>query len=199
MVNSQPAGWSRLRIALTPAAGPSWRKTALVGAATALLAVAAVSVLTAGSGVRHAALQQAKPFTISQVGDPARSISLADFRGKPVIINFFASWCEICREETPLLARFYRAHDGRVLIIGVDGNDTTTAALKFLHAHGVTYPVGADPALHLTFAYGVGAGFPQTIFLDARHQILRHIYGAVTAGELNSWASSVLRPGTGVG
>jgi cytochrome c biogenesis protein CcmG/thiol:disulfide interchange protein DsbE len=199
MVNSEPAGRSRLWTALTPAAGRTWQKTALVGAATALLAVAAVSVLTAGSGVRHAPPQQAKPFTISQVGDPARSISLAEFLGKPVIINFFASWCEICKAETPLLAHFYLAHDGRVLIIGVDGNDPTTAALNFLHSHGVTYPVGADPALHLTLTYGAGAGYPQTFFLNARHQILRHIFGAVTATELNSWASSIRGSGTGAG
>ncbi len=180
-------------------AGRSRLRTALIGAACALLAVAAVSVLTAGSSVRHAPPQQAKSFTLGQVGDPSRPVSLADYAGRPVIINFFASWCDICQRETPLLARFYLAHQGRVLIIGIDGNDETKAALKFLHAHGVTYPVAADPALRLTLAYGVGAGFPQTFFLNARHQIVRHILGAVTAAELNSWASAILAHGTEAG
>jgi thiol-disulfide isomerase/thioredoxin len=162
--------------------------TALTAAASLILAVVAVSVLTAGSQVRHPP-QIAKPFTLAEVGDPARLISLSEYAGKPVIINFFGSWCDVCQQETPLLARFYQAHHGQVLIIGIDGRDRTAAALKFLHTKGVTYPVVADPDLSLTDAYGAVAGYPQTFFLNAKHQIVRHVLGAVTASELNSWVA----------
>ncbi len=171
--------------------------TVLTAAACLLLAVAAVSVLTAG-GKAQRAPQIAKPFTLGLVGDPARQISLSDYAGKPVIINFFGSWCDVCQKETPLLANFYLAHHGQVLIIGIDGKDRTAAALKFLHVKGVTYPVVADPGLALTDAYGAQAGYPQTYFLNARHQIVRHVLGAVTASELNAWAAS-LRHRTGTG
>jgi thiol-disulfide isomerase/thioredoxin len=164
--------------------------TALTGAASVLLAVVAISVLTAGRQVRHSP-QVAKPFTLAQVGDPAKLISLSDYAGKPVIINFFGSWCDVCQHETPLLARFYKAHHGQVLVIGIDGRDRTAAALQFLHAKGVSYPVVADPDLALTDAYGAAAGYPQTFFLNARHVIVRHVLGAVTAAELNSWVAGL--------
>jgi cytochrome c biogenesis protein CcmG, thiol:disulfide interchange protein DsbE len=176
--------------------GGSRLKTLVIAAASALLVVTAVTVLTAGTS-GPAPLQQATPFTLTAVGDPARPISLADYAGRPVIINFFASWCDVCRIETPLIAGFYRAHHGAVLIVGIDGNDHTKAALTFMHAHGVTYPVAADPSLSLTSTYGAGAGFPQTFFLNAKHQIVRHVFGAVTAGELSSWASEVLAHSAG--
>lgn len=170
--------------------------TVLTGAASVVLAVVAVSVLTAGSQVRHAP-QVAKPFTLGQVGDPVKLISLSDYSGKPVILNFFGSWCAECKQETPLLARFYTAHHGQVQIIGIDGRDETTVALKFIRAAGVGYPVGADPKFALTYAYGIN-GYPQTFFLNARHQIVKHIFGAVTLGELNAWAASFThRTGTG--
>jgi len=161
----------------------------LTGFGVLLLVVAAASVLTASGQARHPP-QFAKPFTLGQVGDPAKLISLSDYSGRPVIINFFGSWCGPCQRETPLLARFYQAHHGRVLIIGIDGRDEASAALKFLQAKRVSYPVIADPNLALTDAYGVG-GYPQTFFLNSRHQIVRHIFGALTSGELNSWAASL--------
>jgi len=183
MVNLRRPGRIRLSTALTTAAG-------------VLLAVVAVSVLTAGTQARHAP-QIARPFTLAEVGDPAKLISLSDYAGRPVIINFFGSWCDVCQQETPLLARFYQAHHGQVLIIGIDGRDRTAAALKFLHAKGVNYPVVADQDLVLTDAYGATAGYPQTFFLNARHQIVRHVLGAVTAAELDSWAASLAhRTGT---
>ena len=62
-----------------------------------------------------------------------------------MILNFFASWCAPCKRETPLLASFYRQHDGHVLIIGIDSADEQAAALKFIDADHVGYPVGFDP------------------------------------------------------
>jgi cytochrome c biogenesis protein CcmG/thiol:disulfide interchange protein DsbE len=109
-----------------------------------------------------------------------------------VIINFFASWCAPCRKETPLLAGFYRSHHGRVLVIGIDANDKGSAALAFLRAHAVGYPVGIDPSAAVAVSYGVAA-LPQTFFLNARHEIVRHVLGAVTARELDSWAASLTR------
>jgi cytochrome c biogenesis protein CcmG/thiol:disulfide interchange protein DsbE len=106
--------------------------------------------------------------------------------GRPVILNFFASWCAPCQKETPLLARFYRTADGKVVLIGVDANDKTSAALKFTRAAGVSYPVAFDPyPMHTTLSYGVAA-LPQTFFLDARHRIVKRIFGAVTEQELRT-------------
>ena len=115
--------------------------------------------------------------------NPAGHVSLASYAGKPVIVNFFASWCGPCRTETPLLAQYYSSHHGSVHMIGVDANDSRTAALAFTKKYGVSYPVGSDPAATTAGAYGVVA-MPQTYFLNAQHKVVDHIYGKVTAGSL---------------
>ena len=104
--------------------------------------------------------------------------------GKPLVVNFFASWCGPCKTETPRLAAFYRAEHGKVAIVGLDENDTQANALSFTHADKVTYPVGFDPEMTAASAYDVG-GLPQTFFLDARHRIVGRIFGAVTQADLD--------------
>ena len=119
----------------------------------------------------------------SAPGNPAGHVSLASYAGKPVIVNFFASWCGPCRTETPLLAQYYSSHHDSVRMIGVDANDSRTAALAFTKKYGVSYPVGSDPAATTAGAYGVVA-MPQTYFLNAQHKVVDHVYGKVTAGSL---------------
>ena len=182
-----------------PAAGPVPRtvtgrlrgmsrqsKIVLAGAAAALLAIAAITVVTAGSKATPPRVQPvAKAFTLGILGHPGQHVSLARFAGRPLIVNFFASWCVPCKRETPLLARFYAEHGGRDLIIGIDANDQTGPAEKFVQTAGVTYPIGVDPfPSPVTTSYGVYA-LPQTFFLNARHRIVKHVIGGVTVTDLN--------------
>jgi thiol-disulfide isomerase/thioredoxin len=128
--------------------------------------------------------QDAAGFSLSQLTPqltpqaaprPTRSghrIALSDYAGKPVIINFFASWSPPCAAETQLLARFYRFYHGRVQIIGVDSRDNRHAALRLLRRSLVTYPVATDPSLVVAARYRA-PGLPATYFLNARHQVVR--------------------------
>ncbi len=100
-------------------------------------------------------------------------------------MNFFASWCVPCKKETPLLARFYRAQNGRVTILGVDSNDSAAAARRFVRAAGVSYPVGFDPTSAAAAAYGVIA-IPQTFLLNAAHRVVKRVFGAVTLQDLRT-------------
>lgn len=160
-------------------------KIVLAGAAAALLAIVVLSMLTVGGKPAPPRVQPvAKAFTLGVLGQPGQHVSLAAFAGRPLIINFFASWCQPCKRETPLLARFYAEHRGGTLIIGIDANDEAGPAEKFVHAAGVTYPVGFDPSAAATTSYGVYA-LPQTFFLNARHRIVKHVIGGVTLTELN--------------
>jgi cytochrome c biogenesis protein CcmG/thiol:disulfide interchange protein DsbE len=128
----------------------------------------------------------APALTLARLGHSGEHISLAGMAGRPLIVNFFASWCAPCKKETPLLAKFYRGAHGSVTLIGVDVNDQASAALAFTHAAGVSYPVAFDPyPMHTTLSYGVSA-LPQTFFLDPRHRIVRRIFGAVTDQELRA-------------
>jgi thiol-disulfide isomerase/thioredoxin len=160
----------------------------VTGVVTVVVVVVAVlSVVTSGS---DAATPRSDPkaasFSLPLLGASGASgskISLSQYAGKPVIVNFWASWCSPCQQETPLLASWYRQEKGRVPLVGLDENDTQTAALSFAHAKGVTYPLAFDPQTTAASAYGVIA-LPQTFFLNSRHQIVARVYGAVTTSDL---------------
>jgi cytochrome c biogenesis protein CcmG, thiol:disulfide interchange protein DsbE len=169
------------------AARELWRSAVRhkLAAGFAVLCVAAslTGIALAGAGGPPAD-PPAPAFSLPVLGHSEQRVSLADYAGRPLIVNFFASWCAPCQQETPLLARFYRGEHGRVALVGLDENDILSHALSFTRAEGVTYPVGWDPEFTAASAYGV-SGLPQTFFLDARHRIVDRIFGAVTLAELS--------------
>lgn len=168
--------------------GLARRHKALTGiTASFIVAIIAVSLATSGSAeANHKAAPNppaAAGFTLPVLGDASQRVSLSAYQGKPVIVNFFASWCVPCQTETPLLASWYKRQHGKVPLVGLDENDTTANAQKFVAAKGVSYPVGFDPGTTAAGAYDVDA-LPQTFFLDARHRVVDHLYGAVTTASL---------------
>jgi cytochrome c biogenesis protein CcmG/thiol:disulfide interchange protein DsbE len=145
-------------------------------------ALIAVSLAT-GSTAAPRTYPAAASFSLTALGEPGAKVSLSQYAGKPVIINFWASWCSPCQKETPLLASWYKQQHGKVALLGLDENDNSTSALAFAKAKGITYPVGFDPTTIAAGAYGVDA-LPQTFFLNAQHRVVDHIAGAVTTAEL---------------
>ena len=176
-------------------ATPSWRSRALRSPRTAVIAAVVVTVAvalivvgaTVGSGASAPRdYGKAKNFTLSMLDRPGQHLSLQSLAGRPVIVNFFASWCGPCRKETPLIARFYRGRPGHVAVIGVDVNDSAPKAMAFVRKSGVTYPVAVDPMpMNAAIAYNL-PGLPATFFLNARHVIVKRVYGPVTEAELAS-------------
>ena len=166
-------------------------RTALAIAITATAVVALIvvgAVIGSGSAAAHN-LGKAKNFSLSVLGHPSQHLSLKSMAGQPVIVNFFASWCTPCQRETPMIARFYHARQGQVRIVGIDVNDSSSAALSFIHKNGVTYPVAVDPLpMKTATAYGL-PGLPATFFLNAQHTIVKRVFGAVTQAELASGAT----------
>jgi cytochrome c biogenesis protein CcmG/thiol:disulfide interchange protein DsbE len=148
-----------------------------------VVAAVAVSLATSGTGGSPPA-PVAAGFTLDSLTAPGQHITLSQYQGKPLIVNFWASWCEPCQQETPLLARWYTRQHGHVIIVGLDENDTAASALQFAKAKGVSYPIGVDPQLAAANAYGV-TGLPQTFFLNAQHRIVDHVLGAVTQADLD--------------
>jgi cytochrome c biogenesis protein CcmG, thiol:disulfide interchange protein DsbE len=180
--------------------GPGWPQRLrslgpgrLAALAAVVLGIAAIVVLSlTGTGApQQATAVQAKNFTLAELGNPGRQLSLNSLAGRPVIVNFFASWCTPCRRETPMLARFFRARHGQVHIIGIDVSDTTRSALAFVHRTGVAYPVVTEPSTDATvIAYDL-PGLPDTFFLNSQHQIVKRVYGAVTRAELAAGAALI--------
>jgi thiol-disulfide isomerase/thioredoxin len=175
----------------TGAIGDVWRSALRHKIVTVIVALCVVGSLTGIALASSASGQPAKPadptastFSLPALDQSGPQVSLRSYQGKPLIVNFFASWCDPCQKETPLLAKFYRTEHARVTIVGLDENDIRSNAMSFTQRNGVGYPVGFDPADIAATAYGVVA-LPQTFFLDARHRIVDRIFGAVTLAELN--------------
>jgi cytochrome c biogenesis protein CcmG/thiol:disulfide interchange protein DsbE len=169
-----------------------WRSATRHKIASAVIALcvagslAAIAVASGGSSTSsgRAADPVAPTFSFPALGHSGQRVSLGDYSGKPVIVNFFASWCVPCKQETPLLARFYHAEQAKVALVGLDENDVPGNATSFTHSDGVSYPVGWDPQLSAADAYGVSA-LPQTFFLNSKHRIVDRIFGAVTLATLH--------------
>ncbi|GIE87438.1 TlpA family protein disulfide reductase [Actinoplanes regularis] len=101
-------------------------------------------------------------------------IRLADLRG-PAVINIWASYCGPCRQELPVIQRLADATAGRLTVLGVDTNDTRTAAASFGADHGVSMPTLFDPDRKLVTALGV-VSLPSTVFVDAAGKMYVHRY-----------------------
>jgi cytochrome c biogenesis protein CcmG/thiol:disulfide interchange protein DsbE len=174
------------------------RKLILTWSASVLAVVIALLAIgaTSGGAPKHAPPPRAQAFTLAQLGHAGQHISLAQYAGHPLILNFFASWCEPCQRETPLIARFYRSHRRSVIIVGIDVNDSNSAGLAFARKMGVAYPVASDPApMTMALSYGVTA-LPQTFFLNAQHRIVKRLIRAVTLTDLRSGISLMTKQST---
>jgi len=184
-----PTGGTARRLAHRLRGLGAARLTALTAVLTGVVVIVTLSITGTGGGPHQAPPAPAKNFSLGALGHPAHRITLSSLAGRPVIVNFFASWCTPCQKETPMLARF--AKHTNVAVIGIDVNDPTSSALAFVHKTGVTYPVATESAMGSTVVNYNLPGLPATFFLDSRHRIVKRVYGAVTPAELTSGTALV--------
>lgn len=118
------------------------------------------------------------------------TITLSDWRGTPIVINFWASWCLECYEEAPLLEQTWRDHRDDVLFLGVAYNDTEPAARQYLDRFDITYPNGFDYGNRISDAYRL-QGVPETFFVDRRGRLLGLKVGPLTQAELDQWIVAI--------
>ena len=111
--------------------------------------------------------------------------------GTPVVLNFWASWCPPCREESPLLERTWRQYEGRgVLFVGVDTQDTEVDARAYIEEFGLSFPNGLDADGEITVAYGV-VGLPVTFFIGSDGVVKSRWVGALTESQLLPWVEEL--------
>jgi peroxiredoxin len=156
---------------------------------SALITLALVAVLhqprtvPASEGCTTPARRANLDFTLHDVG--GREVSLREFRGKVVLINFWATWCVPCRVEIPQLVALHGKYQARGLVVlGVSVDDPASGVAAFVAAHRMTYPVllGAG---HRDFleAFGPPAGFPASFLISRDGRVcLRHVGVVETAG-----------------
>lgn len=113
----------------------------------------------------------------------APKTTLATLRGKPALVNFWASWCEPCREEAPQLERFDRSLHGAARLVGVDYTDRVDAARSFIRRYGWTFPVLSDPDGIYGSRYKF-SGLPTTVVLDSEGRIVQTLRGPQTVAAL---------------
>jgi cytochrome c biogenesis protein CcmG, thiol:disulfide interchange protein DsbE len=164
-----------------------------------VLAVALVAGLFAlliwkvaqGSQKEAAAGKAAPDFTLGRL-DRAGELRLSSLRGKAVVLNFWASWCDPCKKEAPALQAAAKRWGKQVVVLGVDVNDFRGDARGFMRKYGLTYPVVHDNENVTSPKYGL-TGLPETFFLDRRGRVVRHVPGEVRAAELTSGVEEALR------
>ncbi len=115
-------------------------------------------------------------------------LSNSDLAGRPVVINFFASWCLPCRDEAPILEEVAREYeDDGVMFVGVNVRDARSKAMLFVDEFDIGYPVVRDERLSLANDLGV-YGLPETFFVDHEGELV----GTVTGAEIGERAGTVI-------
>ena len=114
--------------------------------------------------------------------------------GKPMVINFWASWCPPCQYEAPVLEAGWQEYGNEVLFVGVDTQDSGNEAdaRAFIENHGLTFPNGKDESSRIGIDYGL-FGLPETFFIRADGTLLSKHSGAVTQAVLDEQVGALLQ------
>jgi cytochrome c biogenesis protein CcmG, thiol:disulfide interchange protein DsbE len=172
-----------------PSRWPTWWRFAFL-LVPAMLFVAIFWVYLAHQADRPAPGGRAPDFTAPYLGKSGE-FALASLEGKPVVLNFWASWCVPCREEAELLESAHQRYAGQVEFVGIDTRDSRTDALSFVEDYGVTYPQVIDEGERLYTLYGL-TGQPESFFIDQDGIVIRHIPGALRENDLDQYVRELV-------
>ncbi|HEY7961980.1 MAG TPA: TlpA disulfide reductase family protein [Solirubrobacteraceae bacterium] len=156
------------------------------GGALAVLAAA----LAFGLAGKRSGTGPAPALPRAALAGPA--VTLAELRGRPAVVVFWASWCTPCGKEAPAFARFYAGLAGRAGLVGVDVEDDRAAARDFVRRNGWRFPSLFDPEGAVYRRYG-SIGLPVTVVLDARGRVHETLRGPQTWQSLERALASVAR------
>jgi peroxiredoxin len=123
-------------------------------------------------------------------------LRLSDLRGKPVLVNFWASWCTPCRQEMPEIVRAYdaRAEDGLV-VVAVDLQENTGQVHQFADEFGMDFPIVIDRTGQVAEAWRIGGpveGIPSSYFIDAKGVVQGRVFGPMNAETLERELAKIM-------
>ncbi len=131
----------------------------------------------------------APEFTLTSA--TGETVSLSDFRGKPVVLNFWATWCPPCRAEIPFFESVGQQYADQVVVLGINDGESLTTINAFMTEFDMTYPVLLDSESRVTIQYRVMA-LPSTIFIDSDGIIQEVFPGIVNQAVLESRIEALL-------
>jgi cytochrome c biogenesis protein CcmG/thiol:disulfide interchange protein DsbE len=156
------------------------RRAGWVVAAAVVVAAIVVAEVASGGG-SEATGRAAPPLPSKALRPPA--VDLAALRGKPALVDFFASWCEPCAEEAPTLRELSASLGDRATVVAVDWDDAGGPARAFVKKHGWDFPVLADTSGTAGEKYGL-VGLPTSFVLDPRGRIVATFRGPQSEADL---------------
>ena len=171
------------------------------------LAVAGLTVLgiVGGAWALAAARSPDDPGVVVELSGPmpplageavaGGTVGREDYRGRPVLVNFWATWCGPCRKEQPALQRLAEEYEGRVAFVGINHTDDLVAAREYLRQYGVTYPSVFDPAGEVAFDFQIPY-LPATVLVDADGELRFRLLGAQPESRFRTYIEDVLGTGT---
>jgi thiol-disulfide isomerase/thioredoxin len=171
-----------------------------MAALRAALALALLLLVTACDPVeavpephRAEPTEAAPDFKLEKLG--GGEMALADLRGQPVVVDFWATWCGPCEESVPVLVAFQKKYQGRVQVVGVSVDWEREAVAPFARKHEMNYPIlfGSES---LALDYGA-PGFPALFVVDAKGRIAGAHVGVTTLPELEAAVAPLLGEGAG--
>ncbi len=145
--------------------------------------VKASALNTADKPARAALGYPAPDFTL--YSPSGQKVTLSTFHGKPIVVNFWATWCPPCRGETPYFVTAAQQWQGEVTIVGVDVRETPDMAPPFMAEFGIKYPIVLDVDGEVAGVYHI-VSFPTTYFVDSKGTIVQIDNGPLTAALLQT-------------
>lgn len=174
--------------------GLSQKKVILV--VLLLLGVAAVIFTTKRTQQKIVAVESGAPEFLVTDASAGKTVSSSELKGKVVFVNFWASWCQPCKDEMPSIENVYRSiSDGNFRMITILYKDSPAKAAEYMKAHGYTFPVFTDsPGGDAAAAFGV-TGVPETYIIDKHGVLKKRVIGPAewNAPEERSFIDSLLK------
>jgi thiol-disulfide isomerase/thioredoxin len=141
-----------------------------------------------------------KPANMPVVGKPlqtfelttlkGQNLQLNDLRGKVVVLNFWATWCDPCRAEMPLLQKIQDQYSDKLVVVGVNIGESQAAVQKFADSYHLSFPIVLDPKQTSVDLYYIGA-FPTTFFLDKDGILQAQQVGGMDEGTLDRYLQNL--------
>lgn len=163
----------------------------LIAGFTTFLAIGVLGTSTATGRSGKELVGKKTPFFVApKVG--GQLISLEDYKERPLILNFWASWCPPCRDETPGMERVWRKYkDEGVIILGINVQDGEKEAERYISEFGVTFSNALDLDGSITVDYGI-TGLPVTFFINKKGFVIGRWVGSISEDKLDNRVSSLI-------